>query len=150
MSKRIPTRLNITTKDGNKETVSLKRVSSTDEYTCTTSKGEELRIKIDEKTNIVTLTSSETGINMMQGKNIPVEAEIKGITPKGKKFGFMLIDPGMFSKDDLIHMKKRQLPLYEIWKCVCHESNYTEVSEAIGAEFCLKLGSDLKEFMDSM
>lgn len=148
MTKKIPERITIYDENG-PVTVPCKIVPGTDEFTCTTPQGEKLRFRIDDKKEHVTIIS-KNGIETVPCKQVPNEAELIVTTLTGKEVGLMFIDPGMFSKEDLIHMKRRQLPLYDIWKCVCHESNYEEVSEAIGSSFCVKMGPDLIEFLDSL
>lgn len=74
-------------------------------------------------------------------------AEFTAISPLGKKMGLVLVDPGMYTKNELICLKKKQVPLYDVWKCICHESNYKEVSEAVGSSFCVILGMELLEFL---
>lgn len=144
---KIPKRVTIKTKDGT-FTLPCEIVPGTDEITCTTPEGKEIRIIIDDEREHVTVIS-EDGSYTSPCKQIPNEAEITATTKTGKKIGIMIIDPGMYSKYDLMHMKRRQLPLYDIWKCVCDESNYAEVSEAIGPSFCVKKGPDLREFLES-
>lgn len=148
MTKKIPKRVTITT-EGRTVTLPCKIVPGTDEITCTTPEGKELRFITDDKKEHVTVVS-EDGNKTFSCKQIPNEAEITATTTLGKTLGLILIDPGMYTKEELIHMKKRQLPLYDIWKCICHESNYAEVSEAIGSSFCVKMGPDLKEFLESL
>jgi|GEM_PF-3943914 len=145
---KIPKRVTITTK-GETVTLPCEMVHGTDEFTCTTPEGEKLRFRVDDKKEHITIISKD-GSQTFPCKTVSNEAEPIGTTATGKKFGFMIIDPGMFSKEDLVYMKRRQVPLYDIWKCICHESNYAEVSEAIGSSLCVKMGPDLGEFLDSL
>jgi hypothetical protein len=80
-------------------------------------------------------------------ERVPDIAEFTAISPLGKKMGLVLVDPGMYTKNELICLKKKQLPLYDVWKCICYESNYEEVSEAVGSSFCVILGTELLEFL---
>jgi hypothetical protein len=122
MSKPIPKNVTIQT-DSGPVTVPCKRVPGTDEFTCTPPGGEELRLKIDRKTSKVTFISKE-GSQTVQGKTLPNVAEITATSPTGEKIGLMIIDlsifPGKYTSEDLLHIKRRQLPLYDVWKCVCH------------------------------
>lgn len=97
---------------------------------------------------------SQKGSQTVQGKPLPNLAEITATSPTGEKIGLMIIDPsifpGKYTAEDLLHIKKRQLPLYDIWKCVCHESNYKEVCEIVEPSFCLKMGPDFEKFMNSL
>ena len=146
----IPKRVTIQTENG-KFTSPCKRVPGTDEFTCNTPEGEEMRFKVDRKTSQITII---TGSETIQGKPLPNLAEVTGTTPKGENFGINVIDqsifPGKYTADDLIYIRQRQTPLYDIWKCVCDESNYQEVCGIVGASFCVKMGSDLVNFMNEL
>lgn len=97
---------------------------------------------------------TDVTVNNWGGQQVEDMPDITAISPTGKKIWIEVEQPrkskkgGNHSIGQIEKKKQKQEPFCDVWVCLCQKSNYPQVKQAVGKDFCVMRGVNFAEFIE--
>ena len=78
------------------------------------------------------------------------DADITCITSDGRRLWLEYEHIGSHRQAQIEDKKTKQMRFCDTWRCICQQKNETVVKRAVGEDFCLVRGMEVKSFLNSL